>query len=103
MSTYALVRLCKTGVERLKQLALPAVAIALFGCAATHQIKDIDAPLEGKALVFGSVEVLEDGKPKTWGMKWTGVGTFNLLILPPGVPTLIVEYSSQRNSTAGYL
>ena len=74
-------RMCTRG---LMNLALAFSVIMVAGCAATPRITDIEVPVEGQTVVFGGVDVLEDGEPKKWGMTWTGDQRLSLLILPPG-------------------
>lgn len=65
-----------------RRLAALCLTLILFGCATSGQMTDVEAPKPGQALVFGSVTVLEDGKPQKWGMTWTGTREFWLLLLP---------------------
>lgn len=59
-----------------KILILATIFLVLLGCAEQPYLKDADAPGAGQVVVFGGVDLIEDGKP----MKW--VQAFRLLILP---------------------
>ena len=90
MNAIHLCKFCKTYTARLKDLVLVAITLTMFGCAAPPHIKDIETPITGQTVVLGSVEVVEDGKPKEWNMTWTGMQKLRLLILPPGKSQAVV-------------
>ena len=66
----------------LRPFLIALLGLMLFGCATSSQIKDVETLKAGQTLVFGSVAVIEDGKPKKWGMTWTGTQELWLLLLP---------------------
>ena len=44
-------------------------SLLLWGCAAPPTMKDVEQVAADSSIVFGSVEVYEDGKQQEWG--WT--------------------------------
>jgi hypothetical protein len=65
----------------LRPILIALLGLMLFGCAGSSQMKDVETLKAGQTLVFGSVAVIEDGKPKKWGMTWTGTRELWLLLL----------------------
>lgn len=70
--------------EALKKLfvLLTASSLLLLGCATSPTINDVAEIKENTQIVFGSVEVYNNGKQETWGIKFTGHNYFFLTILP---------------------
>ncbi|MEJ2141211.1 MAG: hypothetical protein P8Y24_02445 [Gammaproteobacteria bacterium] len=63
--------------------------VFLTSCAMAPPMKDVEAPIAGETIVFGQVDVFENGVKQDWKMKWTGARTFYLMILPPGTTEAI--------------
>ncbi len=60
-----------------KLLLSVSLALFLVACAAQLQIKDVEVPSPEQGIIFGRIDVMEDGKPKKpWGTR--------IFILPPG-------------------
>jgi len=59
-------------------------ALLLWGCAASPTIKDVEQVAADSSIVFGSIEVYEDGKQQEWGSRFFGYDHFYLIILPSG-------------------
>jgi hypothetical protein len=59
-------------------------ALLLFwGCAVPPTMKDVEEITADANIVFGSVEVYEDGELQEWGTRFFGYDHFYLTILPP--------------------
>jgi len=56
--------------------------VFLTSCATTPPMEDVVTPVAGETIVFGRVDVFENGVKQEWKMKWTGVQAFYLMILP---------------------
>ena len=59
-------------------------SLLLWGCAAPPTMKDVEQVVADSSIVFGSVEVYEDGKQQEWGSRFFGYDHFYLTILPSG-------------------
>lgn len=60
------------------------LALLLFwGCAAPPTMQTVDETSADTSVVFGSVEVYDDGKLQKWGTRFLGSDYFYLTILPP--------------------
>jgi hypothetical protein len=57
-------------------------SLLLWGCAAPPTMKDVEQVAADSSIVFGSVEVYEDGKQQEWGSRFFGYDHFYLTILP---------------------
>ncbi len=75
----------------MPRLLIPLLALLLSACVPTQTVKEVETPVTGQAIVFGSVEVTEDGEKKTWEMKWSGTEEFRLLLLAPGSDTAMIH------------
>jgi hypothetical protein len=64
------------------RIALVAVLL-LWGCAAPPTMKDVEEAPSDTSIVFGSVEVYQDGELMRWGSRFFGYDHFYLTILPP--------------------
>lgn len=60
------------------------LTLLLWGCAAPPTMTDVDEITANTRIVFGSVEVYEDGELKEWGTRFFGHDHFYLTILPAG-------------------
>lgn len=74
----------------LKIIIVVFLVIHIIGCATPPRITDAAVAVPGKSIVFGSVEVVEDGKPKEWKMTWTGLQEFKLLIIASDDPQAVI-------------
>ncbi len=70
-------------MKRSFYTALSALLLFIWGCAVPPTMKDVEQIAAGDRVVFGSVEVYEDGEQEKWGIKFTGSNYFYLAILPP--------------------
>ena len=59
------------------------------GCSTPGTIKDAEQVATDSSIVFGSIEVFEDGKQQEWGTRFFGHDHFYLLILPAGTSDAI--------------
>ena len=58
-------------------------SLLLWGCAAPPTMKDVEQVTADTSMVFGSVEVYQDGELQKWGARFFGYDHFYLTILPP--------------------
>lgn len=63
------------------RIALFALLL-VWGCAAPPTIKDVEEATADSTIVFGSIEVYEDGEQQEWGSRFFGYDHFYLTILP---------------------
>ena len=63
----------------------PAFLVLLlsWGCAAPPTMQAVDQASADTGVVFGSVEVYEDGELQKWGTRFFGADYFYLMVLPP--------------------
>lgn len=57
--------------------------LLFWGCAVPPTIKDVEELSEDTSMVFGSIEVYDDGEKQEWGTRFFGHDHFYLTILPP--------------------
>ncbi len=68
-----------------KSLRITLLAsLLLWACAAPPTMKDVEQVAADSSIVFGSIEVYEDGKQQEWGSRFFGYDYFYLIILPTG-------------------
>ncbi len=72
------------------RLLTPLLVLLLSACVPSQTIKEVETPISGQSIVFGSLEVIEDGERKSWGMSWSGGEVFRLLLLAPGSDTAMI-------------
>lgn len=57
--------------------------LLVWGCAVPPTIKDVEQVTAETSIVFGSVEVYDEGELLEWGTRFFGYDHFYLTILPP--------------------
>ncbi|MBT8107688.1 MAG: hypothetical protein KJP17_05600 [Gammaproteobacteria bacterium] len=67
---------------RSSYLAVILLLLFCWGCSDAPTIRDVDSVSAETRLVFGTAEVIVDGKKETWGASWTGTNNFYLTLLP---------------------
>ncbi len=66
--------------DRFGYWTVALAALFAFGCATPPTMRDVEVIEAGTSIVFGSVEVYEDGEQEEWGVKFTGSNYFYLTI-----------------------
>jgi hypothetical protein len=65
------------------RLCVATLPILIWGCAAPPTMKNVEQAATDTSMVFGSVEVYDEGELKKWGSRFFGHDFFYLTILPP--------------------
>lgn len=68
---------------RISHLAAILALLLCWGCSTAPSIEDVETVTADTRIVFGTAEVIVDGKKQKWGAGWTGHSYFYMTILPP--------------------
>lgn len=58
-----------------------SLALLLVACAGQLQIKDVEAPSPNQSIVFGTIDIVQGGKPQPWKSFWVEAW---IILLRPG-------------------
>lgn len=68
-----------------------SLALCLVSCA-PFQIKDVQAPIPGRGIVFGRLELVVDGKPLQWKSLGEKMGSEARILIFPSGSTKVMTY-----------